>query len=264
VSDDKSSEIAKKNPMVEFLATIRSGAVAYIGGLHFGIPESQIQRRIDQFVTGFRSEANKNPKLFECTPQSLIRAMSLSLISDLAPGGLQPVMWLIPRKNKAGMQECNAEISWRGYVALAGRSGVRVDAIPVFRADKFSIIEGLTPTISHEPDPDADHTWETLRGVYVRIYAGDSLSFSWISRGDIQKRRQSAQSDDIWAKWPIEQAQKTAIRYAAQRGRFPLDPEGSAALAEDRGEPEAVEVLAERPETKQITSGLAALESEVS
>jgi hypothetical protein len=81
--------------------------------------------------------------------------------------------------------------------------------------------------VSHQCDLDLWPTsMDDLRGVYLtirRLSDGAILGRPWLPKVAIEQRRKVALTQDIWNKWPVEQAQKTAIKWAHSRGFLPAD-----------------------------------------
>ena len=189
--------------------------------------------------------AKKPQDLYRCSPESVSSAVAMSALTDLMPGGAMPLVWLIPR---------GGELQWmpshRGLTVLAQRCGYIVRAVPVSHADQLEIEMG--DVVKHVADPDS---WPTsvseLRGVYVKITRmsdGASFGAPWLPSEAIAQRRK--QGGPVWNQWPVEMAQKTAIRWAMARGYVPIEGiEMQQALEADK-EPEPVKVSISAPVTE--------------
>lgn len=182
------------------------------------ISPEDLARAWDRLVSAYKASAIRDASIYECDPRSVARALVLSALTGLYPDGVQPEVYLIPRRNK-GALELNWQPSFRGLRKLARRAGYSIRAVPVFAGDSFSYELGLAPKLQHIPDLAAQRTWETLVAVYVVIREiGEPTIFEVMPKADIAKRRQkSASRGGPWSDWPIEMAMKTAVVYAISR-----------------------------------------------
>jgi len=63
---------------------------------------------------------------------------------------------------------------------------------------------------------------------------GAILGRYWLPEADVRKRAASRGAGPIWKSWPLEMAQKTAIKWACARGLVPIESvELDSALAAD-------------------------------
>jgi recombinational DNA repair protein RecT len=162
--------------------------------------------------------------------------------------------------------ELDWQIGWRGYIELAARAGCRARPVAVYTHERFVWEEGLESNLEHRPDPSRPEygSWEALVGVYVVVrYRDGTKDFVMLPRSAIEERRAVSQAwrtwsdwkmakdkgeplmskydrnkpmdepDCPWVTWPIEQALKTGIRYAASRGVLAFDDQGVFGFGED-------------------------------
>jgi recombinational DNA repair protein RecT len=246
----------------KFLALIRMVAQEFANAAPLSVPKEGVARAIDRVMLAFRAQAAQKPEIYECTPQSIGRALSLSALTGLMPGGPMPEVDLIPRKTRVkegsrwvdGPKELQWQIGWRGYKTLAARAGCLAKPVLVFEGEHFEWSEGMESTLRHRPSPgsrmvlDADSLAPLVCGYVVVSYADGRKDFVVLDRDGIAKRRDRSDGwrqwkegkikSTPWSEWPDEQALKTCMRYAAQRGvllmddvaRYALDADG----AEDR------------------------------
>ena len=118
---------------------------------------------IDRLLRVVFSSVLKNPKLLECTTESL-----LSAVMQCAQLGLEPILGrahLIPYRNKKLIDgkwqkvlECQFQPGYQGLVDLAERSGKveTVKAHVVYENDTFEIEYGLNERLVHKPKMDGD------------------------------------------------------------------------------------------------------------
>lgn len=197
-----------------------------IAALPISVPDDQLKRSRARFRVAFSADAQG--ALLECTADSIARAIVLSAMSGLFPGGPKPDVWLIPRRNKhkGNALEVNWQLSFRGFIRLARRAGWDLEPVLVFEGEDFKIEEGNAPKIHHVRNLDTPHTWETLRYGYVRVFREGQRSgakIAYLTKDQILQRRRKAQDDGIWKEWPLEMALKTLCNYAGNRELFPVD-----------------------------------------
>ena len=146
-------------------------------------------------------------------------------------------MYLVPQAPRKGAPpELQWRITTRGIAILAARNGFGVRAVPV-GADDFLQVS-LGEVVEHNGDPGY---WPTdlseIAGVAVVVRDlehGHDVIRAWVPLDVIMRRRDMARTAGMWREWPIEMAQKTAIKYAMARGIIPLDsPELATALTEE-------------------------------
>jgi len=148
-----------------------------------------------------------NELLRKCDPKSIYNAV----VNIAATGAtLNPALqqaYLIPRKGK-----CCLDFSYRGLIQLAVDSGsvLDMDASCVYENDTFSFEYGLDPKLKHIPALGD-------RGAFTYVYAKAILlsgikKFIVLDKPEIEKIRQSAQTQKVWSEWYDEMARKTAIK----------------------------------------------------
>lgn len=165
------------------------------------------------------ARAAKSPEaLYRCSRASIVAAVAMSALTNLMPGGPAPSVWLVPKGD-----ELQWWLSHRGIAALALRAGFQIVATPVHKDDAVRIEFG--EVLAHEPDPDRwPGSLDELRGVYVtirRVADGATLGRPWMPIAAI--RRRASSGGPVWKSWPIEQAQKTAIKWCHARGYVPIE-----------------------------------------
>lgn len=126
-----------------------------------------IQKALPQHVTPTRmlrviqNMLGKNPKLLECTPQSVIGAITVASELGLEPNTPLGLGFILPyqqsKKDASGRwvktMEAQFQIGYKGIIELAYRSG-RVRSIAaecVYKNDTFKRVLGLHRDLVHEP-----------------------------------------------------------------------------------------------------------------
>ena len=160
--------------------------------------------------------------LYRCSQESIIACITTAMDTQIYPGGVYPKAYLVPRGG-----QLQYEITHRGIAVLAQRAGYGIRAVPVQKGEHVLISFGEVQ--EHEQDPDNYPTkLDDLRGVYViltRLADGANMGRAWVPVSLIQKRANSRQAGPVWKQWPIEMAQKTAIKYCVARGALVIDSE---------------------------------------
>jgi recombinational DNA repair protein RecT len=227
---------------------VRERTRLMVAALPVDVPDADLRRAMAQMRVAFSS--TRQPELVNCTPESIARAITMSALSGLFPGGVKPKVYLIPRKNwKLGNAlEANWQIAAAGYQELAYRNGWDGEAVIVYTTDLFRWIEGDDPRVEHEPDLDAPQTWENFRHVYLRLFpigkrTRESTKFLRLTKAQVEARRAMSEDDkrerkkagdkSVWEAWPIEMIKKTIWAYAGARSAFPADERTQAAMAMD-------------------------------
>lgn len=197
----------------------------------------------------------KNPRAFlDVTMPSIASSVATSYDTGLYPGGPNPTVYLVPQAPRKGEQpELQWRITHRGLAILAQRAGFAVMAVPVHREDALTVSFG--EAVDHQASPDAwPASLDDIVGVIVvvrRVSDGVTIARSWMPIAAIIQRKNKGRDGSVWNEWPVEMAQKTAIKWAFSRGYVPLDsPEVRAAMEADvRGDvgDAAVEVAQPTP-----------------
>jgi len=194
---------------------------------------------VDRLLRIVFASTLKNPKLMECTKESLLQS-----IMQCAQLGLEPILgraYLIPYENskKIGNRwekvlECQFQIGYQGLVDLARRSGEIKDvfARTVYEKDEFEIEYGTSRKLVHKPclKEDAGNpigayaVWENKEGL---------KSFEFMPLHEIYKRRDKSQAykysikndskENPWIQWPEEMMCKTVIKHMAKMQPASID-----------------------------------------
>lgn len=187
----------------------------------------------DHLLRVAMTEIRKNPKLLECSSQSLLGALMLSAQLGLEPGILGHA-YLIPYYNsKTKSSEVQFQIGYKGYIDLVRRSGElqTLDVHEVCQNDAFEYEYGLEPKLMHRPALEN-------RGAAYCYYAiakfkDGGFSFLVMSVQDIEKYRKRSKSPDYgpWATDYDAMAKKTVIKQLAKY--LPLSTEIQRSMIQD-------------------------------
>lgn len=182
---------------------------------------------VDRFIRVGLAAMQRQPRLFDCTPASIVKALMDAAELQLEPTGLMGQAYLVPYGGEAQLI-----VGYRGLAELARRSGdvTQVEARVVRARDTFSVEYGTSPTVHHVPylpglmgnDPaDTEDPVGTgpgdLRAVYaVLTFAGGGQYVEVMSAAEVEaiRRRSRAQDKGPWVTDPLEMARKTVLRRA--------------------------------------------------
>lgn len=182
----------------------------------------------------------QNPKLMECSKESIIGSIMTASILGLEPSGPLGHGALIPYKG-----ECQFQPMYQGLLELARRSGIIKDVQlrAVYKGDHYKYRFGLDPMIEHVPmeGEGADDPSRPVTHVYaiVRFMSGgvqwDQASYAdMIAHGlRFSKSREgkSFKAGSPWAEHPVAMAQKTILKRVLKL--CPKSPEMAQAMALD-------------------------------
>ena len=166
--------------------------------------------------------AAKNPDIYNCTPQSVMRAIIQVAELGLEPGSAIGTAYLVPYG-----KECTLIPSYRGLVELAIRTGEvkSVQARPVYAKDHLDMAYGLDERLEHRP------CMESERGDLIAVYAVARLDngtpifeFMWKSEVDAIRARSKASDNGPWRSDYVAMALKTVVRRLCTRS-LPKSPE---------------------------------------
>lgn len=210
----------------------------------------QIQNALPKFITVEKmirvaiTAMSRTPKLLECEITTLLGAIMTSSQLGLMPDGVLGEAYLIPFKNtKKKIMECQFMIGYRGYVALALRSGQvkSIQARCVRKGDEFKYEFGLEPKLTHVPKGVSSTTEEneiTHFYAVIQLMTGGAL-FEVMNCVEVNfirdKSKAYAYADNkketIWHLHYEEMGKKTVIRRLIKMA--PLSPEINRAIGLD-------------------------------
>lgn len=172
--------------------------------------------------------AEKAPKLYECSPTSMLAAVTEAARLGLDVGGSTGEAYLIPRKGKVTLS-----IGYKGLIRLAERGGkvYRERAEVVYEKDEFTLRRDETGDhFTHIPLLDGDRG--EVRGAYgVAYFTNGAVQFEWMNLAELEAihARSEAASDGPWITDPEEMYKKTVI--IRLNKDLPLSPDALRASA---------------------------------
>lgn len=200
---------------------------------------------IDRLLRVVFSATMKNPRLLDCTRESLLQS-----VMQCCQLGLEPVLgraYLIPYNNSKYVNgkwvkvlECQMQVGYQGFVDLGRRTGDVADiwGENVYENDEFDLRHGMERALHHRPwfmDPEKRKAGKggDIIGAYVVWQFKDGTKHPhFMPIHDIHKRRAKSQAyrfaetgepgkgggkqDSIWHEWPEEQNLKTVIKHSSK------------------------------------------------
>ena len=201
--------------------------------------------------------ASRDPQAFyNCTPQSVAQVVAVSALTGIMPStGATALAYAIPKAPRKNEQpQLQYHISHRGLNALARRSGQMMIAVPVSNSDVIDVDEIGQAVIKQRDIDNPPTTFDELRGVVVVVkeLSTNQVTFSgWVPKKLIEKRRDMSDAWKYdkskgtayspWSNWPIEQAQKTAMKYCCGRGWCVIDDTESVRALSVDGDSDVIE-----------------------
>jgi recombination protein RecT len=179
------------------------------------------------------TELRRTPKLYECSPQSLIGAMMLAGQLGLEPGPLGHV-YFVPFKN-----EVTFVLGYRGIIDLGYRSGLMksIQAVTVREGDEFTFRNGTRPVLDHVPAGSPEGREPVAYYSVAQLKTGGS-PFVVLYPEDVERTKaKSPGSGNSLSPWNTHfdaMARKTAVRRLAPM--LPQSPAFAEAVSVD-GEP---------------------------
>jgi len=193
---------------------------------------------VDRFLKVVFSSALRNPKILDCTKESILNA-----VMGCATLGLEPILgraYLIPYNNNKQINgrwqkvlECQFQPGYQGLIDLARRSNTISDvrAYNVYQNDEFDLSFGMTPDIHHRPwymvPEKAGEGPGDIFGAYcVWILKDGTKHPEFMHIMDIHKRRDRSQAyqndmkykttNSPWLQWPEDMNLKTVIKHSSK------------------------------------------------
>lgn len=207
-AQNKETTVVEKKPKTIF-DVIQAGAKQFATALPKHI-------NTDRFVRIAITTIRQNPKLAQCSQESLLGALMVSAQLGLEPGTLGQC-YLIPFENKKlGKVECQFQIGYKGLIELLRRSGQLSDiySYAVYENDDFNIEYGLSRTLTHKPNFDERGE---IKGFYaVAILKDGAKAFEYMTKDEVvkheEKYRKGSYKNEVWNKNFEEMAQKTVVK----------------------------------------------------
>lgn len=135
-----------------------------------------------KFLSGMSAAVQRNPKLIECTPMSVVNSFMMMAQLELMPSDVSGEAYVIPYDNSkkidgqwVKVKEAQFQIGYQGLITLMYRAGAKEIVTEIVRKnDGFTYINGV---IHHEVDPFSNNRGEAI-GVYaiIKLSTGGSVT----------------------------------------------------------------------------------------
>lgn len=206
----------------------------------------------------------RSPDLLDCDPVSVLGCVMQAAQLGLETDGILGHAYLVPFNNtRARRKECQLIVGYKGYLALARRSGEVSSffAHVVYKGDRFTFQYGTQADLIHVPNMDK-------RGEPVAVYAvvklrdggADFEVLPWSVVLECQQKYGRGRGP--WHDHLEEMARKTAIRRLAKRCPVSVEIQRAASMDElaEIGEPQELTADLGLSPTDQLAARLGAAE----
>lgn len=252
------------SPAAQFLRLCEGMALRTLKQI---LGDDEGKKRGAMFAAAFQAAASGakdgGEALYRTAPDSVAMALVNSIITGIMPGGPSPGCYILPKDGR-----CQWWLNHRGMIQLARQSGMRVSVRRCYEGDVVDVWEGTNGLEIRLPVPrrDAPESYADLLEVVVivRDEAGRLVGVERVSKHQIEARRRKSMMANAgpWKDWPLEMADKTAIKYAVNRGIIIInDHKSREIMARDEEDSNVVLEAAPPPAPKQLGTGLDGLES---
>lgn len=218
---------------VQQMGSLRSMLAKMTNQLQQALPKGMVASRMVRVAL---TTVQRNPKLLECTPRSVIGAIVESCQLGLSLDNNLGHAYMVPYRNK-GMMEAQLQIGYKGLMLLAFRSGnIVVDAGVYHEKDWMEYQEGTQPFLNFRPAV-ADRGKPKGAWAVARIPLGKEVlvKFKVVTEEEIMKAKAHShgtdRSDSPWKEHWQDMWMKTAVRRLAKM--LPMSGDFHAAAAMD-------------------------------
>lgn len=167
----------KLNSEVELAAFLNKNYMNQIKNF-FGNEEKAMK-----FLSSMRADIQRNPKLMQCTPTSLINSYIMMAQMGFMPSGISGEAYVLPYQNskKVGntwekVMEAQLQVGYQGLVTLYYSAGVeKIISGIVRKNDKTSFING---DLTHEVDLSlsSEERGEAIGAYVTAIFRGEKMT----------------------------------------------------------------------------------------
>lgn len=174
-------EPAPQKPTLEMVLADRKDKILEMGGFS--------EKEVARFIATALTSVATNPKLNECSLDSLVLALYDAARCGLAPNSITQEGHLIPFKNKRGGYDCVFVVGYRGVLNMLHATGFfsNIEVKEVRENDEFFIKEGLHPDLHHiKAEKNRGH----YRGCYAVAHLKDGgAKFEYVSKEEGEEHR---------------------------------------------------------------------------
>ena len=194
---------------------------------------------VDKITRVAMTDIRNNPKLGECSAQSLASSIMRASQLGLEIGGDLGYAYLVPYGS-----ECQLQVGYRGWLELVRRSGLvsEIYSYAVRKGDLFVHRLGLARDIIHEPSEQRDMSDAGITHVYAVARLKDGgLYFEVMERSDVDRIRARSRSGSggPWKTDYEQMARKTVLKRLCKT--LPCSSEQMQTLVRESAQEDAVE-----------------------
>lgn len=197
----------------------------------------------------------RNPKLMECTPDTIVGA-----VVNCGTLGLEPNLmghaYIVPfRNNKTNQMEAQMQIGYKGLIELARRTG-QVSAVyahEVYEGDTFKYCYGLHKDLEHIPCGEENESKITHFYAVYKLKDG-AYDFIVMSRSQVEAHRdrftKSKKNGAVFGPWAdhfTEMAKKTVLIKLLKTAPISIEQQESKDIMEGILRDETISVVKEDP-----------------
>ncbi|MGV3485381.1 MAG: recombinase RecT [Planctomycetaceae bacterium] len=232
MTEKEKADAKRKEQAKQFRSTATATAMSLLTQWVGPDRAKEATGRIATAIASSAASAKDPDAFYACTPASVANAVAVSALTGIMPGtGAGALAYVYPRAPRQGAQPLLLyQLSHRGCNALARRCGQTMIAIPISKKDEIEVDDSGDVHIINRDIDNPPTKYDELRGVMVivkQLNSGLTIMRGWVPKTLIDKRKAvstSASSDKSpWHNWPVEQAMKTAMHYAINRGWCVID-----------------------------------------
>lgn len=185
-----------------------------------------------KFLSSLRADIQRNPKLLECEPHSLVNAYMTMAQLGFMPSSVSGEGYVLPYNNKKkignewkSVMEAQFQVGYQGFVTLFYQAGVsKISSEIVRKNDKFMYVNG---ELRHEIDLTLSNKERGEEiGAYVRVTFRGEVSTRYMNMKDIiahaSKFSKSYDPEGKYSPWNPENdpernmARKTVLKQMAK------------------------------------------------
>lgn len=196
------------------------------------------------------STINKEPKLAECSPESVLSCFMKCSALGLEPSAVDGLgrAYILPYGNRRnGSVEATFILGYKGIIDLARRSGQikSLHAQAVYQGDEFDTWEDETGQhFRFHQARDVEHAEKTLTDVFVnaQLMTGGFV-FEHMTKSEVDqiRRRSKASNNGPWVSDYEAMAKKTVIRRVFPY--LPVSVNAASAVGADETTPDYTDVF---------------------
>lgn len=136
-----------------------------------------------KFLSSVVADVQRNPKLLECTPTSLVNSYITMAQMGFMPSGISGESYVLPYNSK-GIMTAQFQLGYQGLVTLFYRAGVsKIISGIVRKLDKTTMVNG---EINHEVDINLSNQERgEMMGAYTTVVFNGEKSTKYMNGKDI-------------------------------------------------------------------------------